>query len=284
MLKRHLRTAYNLTPEEYRAKWRLPPDYPMVAPNYSKQRSDRSEMAEVVIPRDLFADILRRIDRLRRPDRPNSAPSARRWPSFEGELHVARFPATLNGRPRPQTHPAASAPGPQMDRARAAPAAAPQKPKVPIRRSVTPDFIICLEDGKKAPPRQIGVASASGNVRGVVPRPLAPRREAVRRAGTPSAQAVGERAGARSRTGDGNDFPAAGGALAPWLPAGGPPEDQTRNTATPTMASKASIKSHLFIAYSRNHRAGPRGPFITALVAPSPPMVIATERARQSYA
>ena len=40
MLKRHLRTAYNLTPEEYRAKWRLPPDYPMVAPNYSKQRSE----------------------------------------------------------------------------------------------------------------------------------------------------------------------------------------------------------------------------------------------------
>ena len=40
MLKRHLRTAYNMTPEEYRAKWRLPPDYPMVAPNYSKQRSE----------------------------------------------------------------------------------------------------------------------------------------------------------------------------------------------------------------------------------------------------
>ena len=39
MLKRHLRTAYNLTPEEYRAKWNLPPDYPMVAPNYAAQRS-----------------------------------------------------------------------------------------------------------------------------------------------------------------------------------------------------------------------------------------------------
>lgn len=39
MLKRHLRTTYNLTPEEYRAKWGLPPDYPMVAPNYAKQRS-----------------------------------------------------------------------------------------------------------------------------------------------------------------------------------------------------------------------------------------------------
>lgn len=40
MLKRHLRTAYNLTPEEYRAKWGLAADYPMVAPNYAKQRSD----------------------------------------------------------------------------------------------------------------------------------------------------------------------------------------------------------------------------------------------------
>jgi predicted transcriptional regulator len=39
MLKRHLRTAYNLTPEAYRERWQLPPDYPMVAPNYAKQRS-----------------------------------------------------------------------------------------------------------------------------------------------------------------------------------------------------------------------------------------------------
>ncbi|MGF1445736.1 MAG: MucR family transcriptional regulator [Pikeienuella sp.] len=40
MLKRHLSTAYNMTPEEYRAKWGLPHDYPMVAPNYSKTRKD----------------------------------------------------------------------------------------------------------------------------------------------------------------------------------------------------------------------------------------------------
>lgn len=39
MLKRHLKTAYNLTPEMYRERWQLPPDYPMVAPNYAKQRS-----------------------------------------------------------------------------------------------------------------------------------------------------------------------------------------------------------------------------------------------------
>ena len=39
-LKRHLRTKYNMSPEEYRAKWTLPKDYPMVAPNYAKARSD----------------------------------------------------------------------------------------------------------------------------------------------------------------------------------------------------------------------------------------------------
>jgi len=39
MLKRYLRTHYNLTPEEYRRKWGLPADYPMVSPNYSKRRS-----------------------------------------------------------------------------------------------------------------------------------------------------------------------------------------------------------------------------------------------------
>jgi len=38
-LKRHLRTHYNLTPEEYREKWGLAPDYPMVAPNYAAARS-----------------------------------------------------------------------------------------------------------------------------------------------------------------------------------------------------------------------------------------------------
>jgi predicted transcriptional regulator len=39
MLKRHLRTSYGMTPEEYRIKWGLPADYPMVAPNYAEQRS-----------------------------------------------------------------------------------------------------------------------------------------------------------------------------------------------------------------------------------------------------
>ena len=39
MLKRHLMTSYGLTPEAYRERWKLPPDYPMVAPNYAERRS-----------------------------------------------------------------------------------------------------------------------------------------------------------------------------------------------------------------------------------------------------
>ena len=40
MLKRHLKTDHNMTPKEYRERWGLPSDYPMVAPNYAKQRSE----------------------------------------------------------------------------------------------------------------------------------------------------------------------------------------------------------------------------------------------------
>ncbi|MBS0476761.1 MAG: MucR family transcriptional regulator [Proteobacteria bacterium] len=40
MLKRHLMTHYNMTPEQYRARWNLPADYPMVAPNYAEKRRD----------------------------------------------------------------------------------------------------------------------------------------------------------------------------------------------------------------------------------------------------
>jgi predicted transcriptional regulator len=39
-LKRHLRSTYGMSPEEYRAKWGLPPDYPMVAPGYAQARSE----------------------------------------------------------------------------------------------------------------------------------------------------------------------------------------------------------------------------------------------------
>ena len=40
MLKRHLKSAFNMTPEQYRERWGLPPDYPMVAPNYAARRSE----------------------------------------------------------------------------------------------------------------------------------------------------------------------------------------------------------------------------------------------------
>ncbi len=43
MLKRHLKTQYNLSPEEYRERWNLPSDYPMVAPNYAKQRRELAQ-------------------------------------------------------------------------------------------------------------------------------------------------------------------------------------------------------------------------------------------------
>ncbi len=42
-LKRHLRTAYNLTPEQYRMRWGLPPGYPMVAPSYAEARSSMAK-------------------------------------------------------------------------------------------------------------------------------------------------------------------------------------------------------------------------------------------------
>lgn len=51
-LKRHLRTHYNMTPEEYREKWNLPHDYPMVAPNYARQRSDLAKKMGLGTRRD----------------------------------------------------------------------------------------------------------------------------------------------------------------------------------------------------------------------------------------
>ena len=51
-LKRHLRTHYNMSPEEYREKWGLPHDYPMVAPNYARQRSDLAKKMGLGTRRD----------------------------------------------------------------------------------------------------------------------------------------------------------------------------------------------------------------------------------------
>jgi predicted transcriptional regulator len=45
MLKRHLKTAYSMTPEQYRERWGLPPDYPMVAPNYAQHRSSLAKQS-----------------------------------------------------------------------------------------------------------------------------------------------------------------------------------------------------------------------------------------------
>lgn len=50
-LKRHLRTAYDLTPDDYRAKWGLPSDYPMVAPNYAAARSELAKAAGLGLQR-----------------------------------------------------------------------------------------------------------------------------------------------------------------------------------------------------------------------------------------
>lgn len=43
MLKRHLKTVYDMTPDQYRARWGLPQEYPMVAPNYAKARSEMAK-------------------------------------------------------------------------------------------------------------------------------------------------------------------------------------------------------------------------------------------------
>lgn len=51
-LKRHLRAKYNMSPEQYRAKWGLPSDYPMVAPNYAQARSDLAKAIGLGQPRE----------------------------------------------------------------------------------------------------------------------------------------------------------------------------------------------------------------------------------------
>ena len=58
MLKRHLKTAFNLTPDQYRDRWGLPPDYPMVAPHYAKHRSSLAKKIGLgTAPRAAFAPI-----------------------------------------------------------------------------------------------------------------------------------------------------------------------------------------------------------------------------------
>ena len=64
MLKRHLRATYNMTPEQYRAKWSLPADYPMVAPNYAKVRSAHAKR----IGLGKNADMAKNADMSKNPD------------------------------------------------------------------------------------------------------------------------------------------------------------------------------------------------------------------------
>lgn len=74
-MKRHLRTQYNLTPEEYRRKWDLSPSYPMVARNYAKKRSElarasglgkRPAGAEPVLQAEPIAEVQPRAEKTRR--------------------------------------------------------------------------------------------------------------------------------------------------------------------------------------------------------------------------
>jgi predicted transcriptional regulator len=83
MLKRHLQSAYNMTPDEYRARWGLPPEYPMVAPNYAEHRSTlarqiglgrKSAAPEAAEPADTAADA----DQDASDDEASAAPAARR--------------------------------------------------------------------------------------------------------------------------------------------------------------------------------------------------------------
>ena len=59
-LKRHLRTSHNMTPQEYREFWNLPPDYPMVAPNYAKARSELAKTMGLGLQRRKEAGTKRR--------------------------------------------------------------------------------------------------------------------------------------------------------------------------------------------------------------------------------
>lgn len=57
MLKRHLKTAYNMTPDQYRERWGLASDYPMVAPNYAKRRSNLAKNIGLGTRRERRRDI-----------------------------------------------------------------------------------------------------------------------------------------------------------------------------------------------------------------------------------
>ena len=72
-LKRHLRTTYDLTPEQYRAKWDLPRDYPMVAPNYAKARSELAKTMGLGQQRNAAAKAAATSDKITAPARKKRA-------------------------------------------------------------------------------------------------------------------------------------------------------------------------------------------------------------------
>jgi len=69
MLKRHLKVKYNMTPDEYRSKWGLPPSYPMTAPGYAKRRSD--------LAKGMGLGVIHRRNNQRRPGPGSSSGSGR---------------------------------------------------------------------------------------------------------------------------------------------------------------------------------------------------------------
>jgi predicted transcriptional regulator len=72
-LKRHLRTTYDLTPEQYRAKWDLPRDYPMVAPNYAKARSELAKTMGLGQQRNAAAKVAATSEKITAPARKKRA-------------------------------------------------------------------------------------------------------------------------------------------------------------------------------------------------------------------
>ena len=66
MLKRHLRVSYNMTPDEYRRRWNLPSDYPMVAPTYAKRRSEFAKKIGLGPPPTAWARLPTELDTIYR--------------------------------------------------------------------------------------------------------------------------------------------------------------------------------------------------------------------------
>jgi predicted transcriptional regulator len=98
MLKRYLRTNFDMSPEEYRAKWNLPRDYPMVAPNYAEQR--RSLAHQIGLGRkkgDDEADVVSKAPRAARKAAGEAQPAAARKPRASAKTAKAAAQAHLEG-------------------------------------------------------------------------------------------------------------------------------------------------------------------------------------------